>query len=192
MVADISPGLVLMQARMQALPQASGEFHPAAPGYPMDGMKTVEEIRHARLLQLIDEHGTIQALANALGKSHSQISQLRNQVVHSTTRKPRAIGDGLAREIEEKLGKPRGWMDTMDAAESIEAQGDLWVTPSNSDRWQQTARNMAQAFGPMKVTPNAFLRVVDAVHARNLELGAKDEPPALVQQLLELVTKQDA
>lgn len=90
----------------------------------MPGMTTAREIRHANLLRLIEEFGSIQALADRLGKSHSQISQLRNQVVHSTTGKQRVVGDKLAREIEQKLGRPEGWMDQLHRVESVRKVGD--------------------------------------------------------------------
>jgi hypothetical protein len=81
-------------------------------------MPTITAIRHSNLLLLIKEFGTIQALADKIGKSHSQLSQLRNQVVHSTTGKQRVVGDKLAREIEQKLGRPEGWMDQLHAGET--------------------------------------------------------------------------
>ena len=108
--------------------EASGEFHSLAEGYLMRSMvDTVHEFRHARLLQLIAEHGTVQALADALGRSHSQISQLRNRSAHTVSGRMRVIGDDLARDIEDKLGKPRGWMDTPFAAEPSSPQGHARV-----------------------------------------------------------------
>jgi predicted phage tail protein len=161
-------------------------------------VKTVEEIRHARLMQLIAEHRTIQALANALGKSHAQISQLRNQVVHSATGKPRVVGDRMAREIEEKLGKPRGWMDTLDAAPgddrdagSARSAEPATDSQTDSDRWQQTARRAAQMAGTLEMTPAQFLRLVDAMHEANRE-DSTDEPSVFVQRLMALVAKQEA
>lgn len=76
-------------------------------------MKTIDEIRYENLLTLINEMGSIANLARTLGKSHSQISQLKNRSNNSTGKgKPRSVGDDLAREMEEKAGKPLGWMDT--------------------------------------------------------------------------------
>ena len=74
-------------------------------------MPTIEEIRHANLLALIKEAGTIQALADKVGRSHSQLSQLKNQTKHSTTGTRRTVGRDLARELEAKCGKPDGWFD---------------------------------------------------------------------------------
>jgi transcriptional regulator with XRE-family HTH domain len=73
----------------------------------------VRAIRHFNLQLLIQRFGTIQKLADAVGKSHSQVSQLRNQVAHSTTGRERGMGDKLAREFEAKLGLEEGWMDQL-------------------------------------------------------------------------------
>lgn len=75
-------------------------------------MKTIREVRHARLLELIAEAGSQRSFAERVGKSESQISQLKAQSIHSGTGKRRAIGDELARLFERKFDKPRGWMDT--------------------------------------------------------------------------------
>lgn len=45
---------------------APGEFLFLAPRYGMAGMRTVEEVRHARLLELLAEFPTTQALADKL------------------------------------------------------------------------------------------------------------------------------
>lgn len=74
-------------------------------------MLTIDEIRHANLLLLIKEYGSIQKLAVAVERSHSQISQLKNRSKHSGSQEPRQIGDEVARHLEEKTGKVRGWMD---------------------------------------------------------------------------------
>lgn len=74
-------------------------------------MKTCKEIRHENLLKLIDQIGSTQKLADRLGKTHSQISQLKNKSPNSRTGKARGIGDDAAREIEITLGLETGWMD---------------------------------------------------------------------------------
>lgn len=76
-------------------------------------MKTCSEIRHANLLALIEQAGSIQAVAERLGKDHAQISQLKTQAKHSKTGKPRLIGDDIARLIEERFKLEIGWMDNL-------------------------------------------------------------------------------
>ena len=90
---------------------ASSEFHMLANGFVIDVMRTIEEIRHGRLLELIDECGSVQTVAEKMTRSHSQISQLKTLSKHGSTGKARSIGSDLAREFEQRFGKPRGWMD---------------------------------------------------------------------------------
>ncbi len=73
-------------------------------------MKTIEEIRHARLLELIEQFPTLQALADSLGRKAAQVSQWKNRYKRSTGGVHNIDSDS-ARNIELKLGKPRGWMD---------------------------------------------------------------------------------
>jgi hypothetical protein len=85
----------------------------------MGGVRTIDEIRHTNLLLLLaelaakhGEHGAVQRLAAAMGRSHSQLSQLKTRAPHSKTGKPRNIGSATARLMESAAGKPHGWMDT--------------------------------------------------------------------------------
>lgn len=67
-------------------------------------MNTVEETRLLRLKMLVERHKEAARLAEVLGKAPAQISQYIT--------KNRSIGSTFARETEECLGLPRGWMDT--------------------------------------------------------------------------------
>lgn len=73
-------------------------------------MQTIEEVRRARLVMLEHEFGGQAALAEKIGKSPAQISQWKNASVSANGRE-RAMSSDSARELEEKTGKPRGWMD---------------------------------------------------------------------------------
>lgn len=74
-------------------------------------MKTIAEIRLDNLLLLIEELGSAEALASKVNSSAVYISQLKNRAPDSKTKKPRQIGDPLARKMESSCGKERGWMD---------------------------------------------------------------------------------
>lgn len=74
-------------------------------------MKICAEIRHDNLLAVIEMAGSIQAVADRLGKDHAQISQLKTRAKHSKSGQPRVIGDDTARLIEEKFELEIGWMD---------------------------------------------------------------------------------
>jgi hypothetical protein len=86
----------------------------------MPAMKTIEEIRHARLLQLLElpQFPTIQSLANAIDRSHAQLSQWKNKSKRSTGGFA-VIDSASARHIETQLGLPVGWMDN--APEAVPA-----------------------------------------------------------------------
>lgn len=74
-------------------------------------VKTITKIRHDNLLILIKRAGKIQTFADRVGRSHSQISQLKNRSPHSKSGLPREIGDDIARLIESTHELPEGWMD---------------------------------------------------------------------------------
>ncbi len=64
---------------------------------------------------LVKRHGdSLARLNEALGldRTDATLSQIRTKAPHSKTKKPRQMGDELARKIEEKLSLERGWMDT--------------------------------------------------------------------------------
>lgn len=82
-------------------------------------MQTVEEIRRQKLAVLIKESGSQAALSEKIGKAPAQISQWLNASINSKTGKPRVMSNAIARELEEKTGKPNGWFDSSD--DTIEA-----------------------------------------------------------------------
>jgi hypothetical protein len=86
-------------------------------------MSTIDEVRHANLLELIARFPTLQAFADAIERSHSQVSQLKTRARHSSTGTPQSIGDKMARHIEQRLGLPRGWMDAPKIGEKSQRYG---------------------------------------------------------------------
>ena len=133
-----------------------------------------KEIRRANMLALADQHGGLQALADATKTDAKYLSQVKNRW------KGRGMGDDVARRIEEALGKPRGWMDAPQADRVAEASGVYntregptirakvplisWTT---AGAWSQISDPFQQGDGEdwvpttAKVGPNAFaLRVV--------------------------------
>lgn len=79
----------------------------------MAAMKTVEEMRHEWLTRLIEQHGTVAALNDALGRARTDATllQIKNMAPNTRSGKPRNMGSDLAREIEERLGFERGLLD---------------------------------------------------------------------------------
>jgi hypothetical protein len=91
--------------------QALRSFQELSNSLPIAVMKTIAEIRLDNLLLLIEEVGSAEALASKVNSSAVYISQLKNRAPDSKTKKPRQIGDPLARKMESACGKERGWMD---------------------------------------------------------------------------------
>lgn len=74
-------------------------------------MKTVSDIRRANLEALIQEYGTLEAVAAKGSTSSVYLSQIRNSAKDAKTGRPRQMGDKMARALERGCGKPPGWMD---------------------------------------------------------------------------------
>ncbi|MCL5796132.1 MAG: hypothetical protein M1579_01360 [Gammaproteobacteria bacterium] len=72
---------------------------------------TNKELRRKKLADLIAEYGSQKALGDAVGKDPAMFSQILNVT--------RGLGDKLARDLEEKLGKPRGWFDLYDSDDIV-------------------------------------------------------------------------
>lgn len=83
--------------------------------------KTVYDIRRERLRQLYELHKSYAAIASLAGTSAAYLNQIANGHVDSKTKRPRTMGDELARKLEVACGKPSGWMDQGDGALSDEA-----------------------------------------------------------------------
>lgn len=71
-----------------------------------------KEIRRLNLQILVDQHKTIAALADHTGIAAAYLSQILNKSP-SSNNTPRGMGNATSRKIEEKCGKPNGWMDSL-------------------------------------------------------------------------------
>lgn len=89
----------------------------------MRGMQTVEETRRERLLFLISKEGSLANLLEKLGfarTDNSRLSRIANaNVRHERGGQPYVMGSPMAREIEQKLQLPIGWMDTPPTAADL-------------------------------------------------------------------------
>jgi len=99
-------------------------FHP--PGRVISAVQVISKTRRDRLLMLLEHHGGLASLNEKLGldRTDATLSQIKNQSPHHKTKKPRAMGDELARRIEETLGLPDGWMDTPPTYAELAGQAD--------------------------------------------------------------------
>lgn len=90
-------------------------------GGTLDCVKTIDEIRRANLILLIEEAGSAAKLAALSGVPAPVISQVRRGVQHSAGKGARVMGPDVARRLETTMLKPRGWMDTDHSALNIGA-----------------------------------------------------------------------
>lgn len=79
-----------------------------------ESMKTTDEIRLAKLKELIAKHGGLKRFCAEYGRSEAQVSQWTTQSANSKTGKPRNIGTASCRSIEKHFGLPSGWFDVPD------------------------------------------------------------------------------
>lgn len=82
----------------------------------LGGMEN-KEIRRLNMLELAEENGGLQGLADKTGTDAKYLSQVKNRW------QGRGMGDDVARRIEERLGKPRGWMDSTRSQEPASSYG---------------------------------------------------------------------
>lgn len=78
-------------------------------------MQTVAETRRQRLEMLIERYGKLADFNVEMGyeRTESKFSRLRNASARADRPgKSHQMGDAVAREIEDKLKLPTGWMDT--------------------------------------------------------------------------------
>jgi hypothetical protein len=109
-------------------------------------MRTVDEIRRARLLELKAQFGSWAAINKALDRTpnDSTLSQVANQSTGSKTDKPKTMGSPQARAIEEALKLERGWMDN-DPAASAPPWPFSQVTPERYALLDQATRDNLEA-----------------------------------------------
>lgn len=93
---------------------------------PNQEMVLNADIRRMRLEELRKRFGSLTELNRALGRSDRDytLGQILKQSPDSKTGKPRQMGSVMARQIEAKLGLPRGWIDSMPAG-ALEFQGTI-------------------------------------------------------------------
>ncbi len=111
-----SAALLFLQA-----PRFGAANLPRTLGCRFAHMKPVEEIRRANLLLLIQEAGNMARLSELTMVPAPYISQVSRGVMNSKGKGARLMGPDVARRMEAKMGKPRGWMDTDHSAISLAA-----------------------------------------------------------------------
>lgn len=139
------------------------EFACFANSDEMTRVMTIHETRLARLQMLLREHGSTANLNEALGWARTDVKlmQIKNENKRSDRGKVYQMGDAMARLIEQRLGKPRGWMDTPPTYAELHGQQDprarlmLLMEQLPEDQWPLAIRlldALAQPTPPMKRT----------------------------------------
>lgn len=92
----------------------------------LNGGMLIDDLRRANLALLAKESGGVGRLAERLERDQSQVSQWLNASKNSATGTPRGMRAATCRFIEEKTGKPEGWLD-VDHSAATGADG--WPFP---------------------------------------------------------------
>ena len=79
--------------------------------YEIPPVTTIEEIRRANLKALLAGFRPERKFAELIGRTQAQVTQWKNASPDSKTGKPRQLSSELCRVIEQRCGKPEGWMD---------------------------------------------------------------------------------
>lgn len=114
-----------MLAESYLMSIATGNYLYLANCYLIESMQTVVETRRHRLIMLIKKHGGATKLNEAIGRDPGdpQINLYKNKNLRSNG-KPHQMGDMIAREIEQALKLPEGWMDTPPTYAEIHGEDD--------------------------------------------------------------------
>lgn len=92
-------------------------------------MRTLSDVRRENLCKLLQDYDSIADFNAAMGKEryNPTFTMIKNES-GKTSGRPRRMGKSLAREIEQKLSLPNGWMDE-DHAEEVEYLPGEAVSP---------------------------------------------------------------
>lgn len=148
-------------------------------------MKLIDDIRADNVRLLAAEHGGVTGLASKLERSESQISQWTNRSKNHGTGKPRGMRSSTARWLEDKCGKPEGWLDIEHKDDPIIHPDDEHVVPlrveSPPAQWSiqwpfpniSISRLLALPPEELLIIEGVLLGAVAATEARLAETAAR-------------------
>lgn len=107
----------------------SGKYFFLSRGYVINGMDTVFATRRARLQMLVKQYGSVAELNRKLGwdETNGRLYQIHNSSVRKERGTFYEMGDPTARQIEEILKLPKGWMDTPPTYAELHGEHDPLV-----------------------------------------------------------------
>lgn len=125
-------------------------------GDEIKGMDTVFETRRARLQMLVKEYGSVAELNRKLGReeTYGRLYQIHNRSVRKERGTFYEMGDPTARQIEETLKLPKGWMDTPPTYAELHGEDDarakvmLLMESMPPDQWPTAVRLIAALTQP--------------------------------------------
>jgi hypothetical protein len=146
----------------ETLSSTFAEFFYYPMGGPIGHMVVVEETRRARLKILVNEHGSMANLCQALGYARTETATL-TRILNSNIRHDRGgklynMGSPMAREIEQKLSLGLGWMDTPPSYQELHGEEDprtkvmLLMEGMPPDQWQTAVRLLDALAQPARAT----------------------------------------
>lgn len=128
----------------------------------MKTMETIEDTRRSRLEILVRKHRTMAALCEKLGYARNETATLARilnaNIRHDRGGKPYNMGSPMARHIEEKIGLPKGWMDTPITYAELHGQEDPrrkvieMMEAMPPDQWATVVRLVDAVTQPAKAT----------------------------------------
>jgi len=107
---------------------------------------TIEEIRRENLILLVAENESLTNLAREGALSYAHLNQIKNQVTRGNGQII-IMGSRLARKIEQRCGKPEGWMDVLHHEENTSnaltsPQNASSKEPDNSESPQELIKRL--------------------------------------------------
>lgn len=119
-----------------------------------------KSIRKKNLVSLIALYGSQNALAEAVDTAPAYISQILSD------KSKASIGDALARKIEQKLGKPHGWMDFDHNAETPSSVNESQATyTALAPELQELLAAAKAAMNSGSITKDSILSMIELLRS---------------------------
>lgn len=119
-----------------------------------------KSIRKRNLTALIELYGSQNALAEAVDTAPAYISQILSD------KSKASIGDALARKIEQKLGKPHGWMDVDHNAEAASSVNESQASyTALAPELQELLAAAKAAMNSGSITKDSILSMIELLRS---------------------------
>ncbi|CUJ98114.1 MULTISPECIES: hypothetical protein [Achromobacter] len=130
----------------------------------------IDDIRRANLALLVKEAGGVGRLAERLERDQSQVSQWLNASKNSATGTPRGMRGATCRFIEQKMGKPEGWLD-LNQGDNLDTGGWPFPRLTKAD-YDQLTPVQKEAIEDWVINQVRAFKSVPAIKSRDSEKAA--------------------